>query len=566
MSNNHLALVLTPIHATIKKARKTRELWASSFIFSRTMYHLLSNASFGTVIAPAFSAQKAHSYGAGIYHDRCLMKLNGSEMPDVDSWVNAAFKALAAELSTTKKTVTTAILRNLIQAEVVVADWGEEPPENIVHELNRLLDNLELRTHYQPKPPDQTLVQLLDEKIHSLYDVGYEVGKSSIFLPMAGAQPARLPSVPEITLRELAGHPEETIQAAYKDLVEKPFSEQIKLLKGVGGRAKDLRKKIEALKKQGETDFSLLEDTLLANESFFQKCKEEIGEELKFRHKYLAVVILDGDGLGTAISALKKKGLLFEDFSKKLMAYSDEAVKRVVDYGGTPIYAGGDDLLFLAPVAMRYNTGPKDVLSLCAELDKLFRDEMKDDTLSLSGGVFVSFYKFPLGEAVTKAGELEKKAKKFEVFFNNDDERPDKKWKPRFKKRAITFAVRKHSGQTFGTTCWLKASSFPKLKDLFNFNDELEAAFLSSAMRRLQSMPTLLAEVARSGNVDRLAAFKKHQFGKGGRHEGAYLDKVLDYATAVFASYGDKETDEQLTDRIFAALRFHHFLIQADHD
>jgi CRISPR-associated protein Cmr2 len=557
----HLALVLSPITDTITKARKTRELWAASFIFSRTMYHLLSTASFGTVIAPAFSAQKAHSYGAGIYHDRCLMKLNGPELPDVEAWLTAAFKLLADELDTDA-----ALLRQLIKAEVVVADWGGDPPGNLIHELNRLLDNLELRADYQPIEPEQTLVKLLDKKIQKLYGVGYESGKESIFIPMAGAQPARLPSVPEIALRELTQHPEETVKTAYKTFVEQPFSDQIEILKGLGGRAKDLKKKLKALKERGDVDLSLLEDTQLANELFFQHLKKEVGKEIKFRHKYLAVVLLDGDGLGTTISDLKKNNRTFEDFSKKLMAYSDEAVQKVVEYGGTPIYAGGDDLLFLAPVAMRYNAGPKDVLSLCAELDALFRDQMKDETLSLSGGVFVGFYKFPLGEAVAEAKSLEKKAKSFKVYDKADDKRPGQEWKPSHTKQAITFAVRKHSGQTFGSTLWLGSQSFPELASILNFDEDLEAAFLTSAMRRLQSMPSLLAEVARSGDPQRLKAFKKHQFGKGGRHEGDYLNKVLAYATAVFASYGDRETDEQLTERIFAALRFHQFLIQADHD
>ena len=39
-----------------------------------------------------------------------------------------------------------------------------------------------------------------------------------------------------------------------------------------------------------------------------------------------------------------------EKFSKSCMEYTSNAAGLVKEYGGVTIYAGGDDLLFLAPI------------------------------------------------------------------------------------------------------------------------------------------------------------------------------------------------------------------------
>ncbi|MCD7768509.1 MAG: hypothetical protein LUH36_00090 [Oscillospiraceae bacterium] len=67
------------------------------------------------------------------------------------------------------------------------------------------------------------------------------------------------------------------------------------------------------------------------------------------RQSYFAVVQADGDSMGKVL-AQKSTDQDVTDFSRQCMAYAGAAAREVLDFGGMPIYAGGDDLLFLAPV------------------------------------------------------------------------------------------------------------------------------------------------------------------------------------------------------------------------
>jgi CRISPR-associated protein Cmr2 len=481
----HLALVLSPVYATIKSARKTRELWASSFVFSRTMYHLLNTLPFGKIIAPAFSAQIEHKFGAGLYHDRCIIQLSEEDStPDVESWLNQAFAALKGEMGKTQ-------VRDLIQVQVLRIDaspqtltqtaYGQSQEERTtdavpIHRINRLLDNLELRPHYQPREQIGTLVEVLDNRIHDLYERGYrKEDRLSIFIKMNKGNAAkgelRLPSVPEIALRPFRNHPVALAKAAYRELVEAPTNFRVKVLKKVGGRSKDLPKNILEAVERNEIPHQWLkkfEDSQLLNELLYAYLKERFREDdttmdlLKLRHKYFAVVQLDGDGMGKAITALSaddENHAAFGQFSSSLLAYAQAAVEKVIDYGGLPIFSGGDDLLFLAPVAMppeeaseTQTNQPKNVFALCQQLDQLFKKTIGRG-VSLSGGVSINYYKYPLGEAVDDAETLEREAKQFAVYLKDQVKGiAEKDWPAKHKKNALTFRVRKHSGQTFGTT------------------------------------------------------------------------------------------------------------------
>ena len=93
-------------------------------------------------------------------------------------------------------------------------------------------------------------------------------------------------------------------------------------------------------------------------------------------------------------------------FSRACLDYAGEAAKLVGKYGGMTIYAGGDDLLFIAPV--------HSLFSLCSELDEMFKKTLRkgleevnlpDDSInvSLSFGVAVQYVKYPLYEALERA-------------------------------------------------------------------------------------------------------------------------------------------------------------------
>jgi CRISPR-associated protein Cmr2 len=611
--SHYLAVVISPVMATIDDARKTRELWAASFVFSRLMYHLLGAlAPYGHIITPTYKGNETigHKHGAGLWVDRCLVQLHNSTPPDLQPILNAAFTGLATDLG-----VAADILPQYFQVQFILADWSstdmkvtaiDENDAFPIHRLNRLLDNLELRPAYRPQE-ESRLIDLLEANIHSLYAAADSIKEDkTIFLPVNDEKgtyrpPPRLPSIPEIALREFAratdgSHARIAYDAVVKSIID---ANVIKLRNAEKGkRAKDLL------------------DTQKGNEQFYLNLETAFAEvsknerlELMRRHKYIAVVQLDGDGLGkaiTKISANDPNGKKFEQISNGLMSFCTNAAGTIVDYGGLPIFAGGDDLLFLAPISMPGGS-VNNVFSLCQKLDADFKRHLIGHEVSLSGGVSIFYYKYPLSEAVANAASLEKKAKKHKLHYSRHwiaelkkteaaklgeelgaDTEVHKKAVAELnvpslrKKNALKFEVRKHSGQTFGATISMQTTeSFDRIVSLLEPDPDLEPATLTSVMHKLQAMNYLFAEAARGG---RLAEFRKHNFNKGGRHDEGYLDAVMELSEAIFREYGDlmgkepaatittgpkqpaltTELASHHTNVLFAVLRLHQFLNQSD--
>ena len=146
--------------------------------------------------------------------------------------------------------------------------------------------------------------------------------------------------------------------------------------------------------------------------------------------RYVAVVKADGDSMGKAFEETDDANGL----SKALFKFNKDAVDKIKKYNGMPVYIGGDDLLFFAPIY----TNKGSVFSLLQELDKAFHDNISkcpdlkelEKHPTLSFGVLISYYKYPMFEALAKAGELLDMAKSGDLKNN------------------IVFSVQKHSGQT----------------------------------------------------------------------------------------------------------------------
>lgn len=147
-------------------------------------------------------------------------------------------------------------------------------------------------------------------------------------------------------------------------------------------------------------------------------------EALK-KNKYYAVVRSDGDRISKIIEKLDAKKI--RAFSRVCLQYcSDIANKVKTEYGGIAVYAGGDDLLAIMPVE---NHNKKTVFDFAEEANKLFTESFSKNKdfkrvyagndeklmeeydslcreLSLSFGIFVSYYKFPLYEALEQSARL----------------------------------------------------------------------------------------------------------------------------------------------------------------
>lgn len=122
------------------------------------------------------------------------------------------------------------------------------------------------------------------------------------------------------------------------------------------------------------------------------------------KYKYYAVIRSDGDRMGDIIKALTDDATI-RAFSKACLHYCAEAAEIVKEYGGVTIYSGGDDLLALVPVE---NSSGKTIFDLIQSINGSFAKafECYHAEVSLSFGVFVSYHKFPLYEALERSADL----------------------------------------------------------------------------------------------------------------------------------------------------------------
>ena len=130
---------------------------------------------------------------------------------------------------------------------------------------------------------------------------------------------------------------------------------------------------------------------------------------------YFAIVYADGDRMGTVVEKLGKESdeesiKAQIDFSNKCIDYTKESANLIIEYGGVPIYAGGDDLFFIAPLV---RNNKEIVFELCQKITDKFNDkfdkeikELGENGPSLSFGISINYYKYPLYEAIEDARRL----------------------------------------------------------------------------------------------------------------------------------------------------------------
>ncbi|MCW5941096.1 MAG: type III-B CRISPR-associated protein Cas10/Cmr2 [Fimbriimonadaceae bacterium] len=118
---------------------------------------------------------------------------------------------------------------------------------------------------------------------------------------------------------------------------------------------------------------------------------------------YFAVIHADGDSMGAALGALTEPAA-HQRFSETLAkGFAGQASERLKLHGGTVVYAGGDDLLALAPLGS--------ALSAAKAARDLFVDAMKEYGMTLSVGIAVGHVSESLQDVVERARRMEGQAK-----------------------------------------------------------------------------------------------------------------------------------------------------------
>lgn len=253
---------------------------------------------------------------------------------------------------------------------------------------------------------------------------------------------------------------------------------------------------------------------------------------------YYAVVQADGDNMGKLLESLQSDDEV-KEFSKTCLNYTTSAAKMIDEYGGVVIYAGGDDLLFIAPLensnksAKRQNlfqlcnniadifhnsfTEEKDAISeyvdeesalhSCNEgTNELYEsDKENKNAPTLSFGISINYKHFPLYEAFSDAlgllGEA-KKVPKIEVEKNpsndagatEDDKSVKKEEKPEKNKTAVH--IRKSSGQSMKFRYTNKSAVYSQLINLLK--PKVDSVVLNSMLYKIGLYRPILTAVLAS--------------------------------------------------------------------
>lgn len=164
---------------------------------------------------------------------------------------------------------------------------------------------------------------------------------------------------------------------------------------------------------------------------------------------YYAVLLFDGDNMGDWLKAnldlLKTTPSDVLQYQKDLSAFYSEftsEVKKLVDGNfGQTVYAGGDDYLGLLNLSGIFKTleAVKSTFSTLLQHHQILQKYsiQPDVTPSISGGLMIAHYKYPLTEVLKQVREAEKKAKAVGLCGGFPESQ---------KKNALTIRAMRHSG------------------------------------------------------------------------------------------------------------------------
>lgn len=252
----------------------------------------------------------------------------------------------------------------------------------------------------------------------------------------------------------------------------------------------------------------------------------------KTYHNYICIVQADGDGMGRVVTHLPDGKL--SGISSQLALFSQQSCQLIGKFGGMPIYAGGDDLLFIAPVWGMMKGKRQHIFQLLDNLDVAYTntvgEAVKEQKLhdqngnietSITFGLSITYVKFPLYEAWKYASnQLFGKAKK--------------NWK---KKHAIAWRLQKHSGSTFEASLTrLDTDLYEAFKALLEI--PAKELIVSAVAHKLRSAEGML-DLMRKSDVDldiRLEAFftKVIDIEDKSQTDQEYLEKVKQLLKTLF--------------------------------
>ena len=263
-------------------------------------------------------------------------------------------------------------------------------------------------------------------------------------------------------------------------------------------------------------------------------------EERLKRYSYYAMVSSDGDRMGKIIENLKTDDDI-RDFSNDCMEYTTAACRHILDFDGLIVYAGGDDLQFMAPLTHGTEEGEKTVFDLLDEIIKEFNTVFRGDKYAklmekptVSFGVAITYVKYPLYETLGQSYGLLHTAK---------DKGRD---------RAM-IRLQKHSGQTAEVCIKGLQENYSKMNSLMKplLKYQMDAEALHSVIMHLSESRAACEIALEKADDTILRNYLNNNFDNPGQVQWEdYLDKLESFMkyTSVFLDeekHEENETEEQ---------------------
>lgn len=462
----YVGLTIGPIYRTLEYARKTRELWAASFLFSFIMKNIIDKITYNNtledseykydVILP--TKLNSAAYGSlkevGLFPDRLIVRVESSVKQD-PKIIHKNFLKIIEDAN--KKVKEKCNINDLDFFKECIHQYSLaielDKKDNPLESIFPLLESMDCQSSFKP-----------EFEVNNIRKYIESVKSTPLYKEIFGKE-HRFRSIQEIATFELSEID------GYGEL----FSQY---------------------------------DTQAENYNLYKELKDKLKNsenipELKNYHKYMAVVQADGDDLGRLFKAIFKYGGIeaIQMLSGVLMKFGAKAASGIKSYGGVPIYLGGDDILFFAPLKTSNDNGAKNIFELITSIDNIYAESLSECNLlfesihwwnknaqsnttikpiatpTLSFGCAISYHKYPLKEALIAARTL---------LFENA--------KQVSSKNALSYRLLKHSGHFIGTTLCKNWESWDAFKYLLS-NEPLNNEFLASIQYKLEPLRPLLKRI-----------------------------------------------------------------------
>ena len=524
---NYIGLTIGPIFPTLGKLKSTRALFAGSYIFSYTMREILSQLlkngiAKQQILTPSVSDLELianEKLGVGLYADRMIMEAREGDFEKLlearKAVINLLHNHIVKDIGLEAEEIQ--LFKDYLSQyfQLYCFESVLEKGEETFKQINEILDTLELNRSFPEHEADQ-LVGFLNRKKTSFLTIDAFKGKNK-----------RFPTLVEIASAELRTFNE----SAYQNLVKTHIQNTI------------------------ERDSDAEE-----NDEFIKEIQVHPTFKNHFRtyHKYIAIVTADGDSIGKYIKGLEGDSEAFAEFSDQLLRFSREAARLIEKYGGAPVYIGGDDLLFFAPVANRIQYGSEDkfetIFDLVTTLDKKFQEYFPKQVgnPTISYGISFSYYKYPMNEARELSYEMLLKAKNKKQFAS---------------KNAIYFRLQKHSG-FFTEAGFEKGTPAYQLFLIVLSASRVSHQFINSITHGLnfhrQTINYLMD--GKSKGTQRLQYFFENNFDEAVHHDNKqFISSIVRLTVQLYSDYPlvysvNQTIGNQPLDKLYALLRFVHLL------